>query len=128
MRTAVGLWLLAGLLSTSTGAAEPRFTLEGHHDAVTCLAYAPDGQTLATGSKDGTVRLWDAAGKERATLPGHERMVTALAFAPDGKTLATTGSTRASSCGTRPRASRRPRLPGIAARYVGSPSFRTAGR
>src|SRR5215813_9059102 len=91
MRIGVGVWLLVGLLSAAAVAREPRLTLEGHRDAVNCLAYAPDGKTLATGSKDGTVRLWDAAGKERATLPGHERMVTALAFAPDGKTFATAG-------------------------------------
>ncbi|MFI4982927.1 MAG: WD40 repeat domain-containing protein, partial [Nevskiales bacterium] len=47
------------LLPAGAWAGEPRATLEGHRDAVTCLAYAPDGKTLATGSKDGTVRLWD---------------------------------------------------------------------
>src|SRR5262245_59369155 len=91
MRASVGIGLLVAVLSAGAWAAEARLMLEGHRDAVTCLAYAPDGKTLATGSKDGTVRLWDAAGKERATLPGHERMVTALAFAPDGKALATAG-------------------------------------
>src|SRR5262249_49854291 len=31
----------------------------GHADEVTCVAYAPDGKTLATGSPDRTARLWD---------------------------------------------------------------------
>ncbi|MFE2645455.1 WD40 repeat domain-containing protein [Streptomyces nigra] len=54
------------------------------------LAVAPDGTWLATGSEDGTVRIWDrASGTCTATLAGHTAGVDALAVAPDGTWLAT---------------------------------------
>jgi WD40 repeat protein len=35
--------------------------LRGHERKVTCLAFAPEGRWLASGSYDTTVRLWDVA-------------------------------------------------------------------
>src|SRR5688572_21484896 len=71
-------------------AQEPVLTLERLRGDVHGIAYAPDGQTLATGSSDGVVKLWDVTtGKERQTLHGHRGNVCSVAFAPDGNTLAT---------------------------------------
>ena len=67
-------------------------TLEGHEDEVRALAYSPDGSTLASGSRDNTVRLWDArSGEGLKTLEGHMDEVTSVAFSPDGFTLASGG-------------------------------------
>lgn len=60
-----------------------------HGDTIYNLMFSPDGRTLATASRDGTAKLWDAAsGKLTATLR-HDRKVTRLAFTPDGQTVAT---------------------------------------
>ena len=63
--------------------------LAGHHDFVSGLAFSPDSATLATGSMDGTIRLWEtASGRQIAMLPGHMEEVTDVAFSSDGSTLA----------------------------------------
>ena len=57
--------------------------------AVRTLAFAPDGKTLASGSDDQTIRLWETTtGKEFRSVTGHRGSVQCLAFAPDCKTLA----------------------------------------
>src|SRR5262245_17815624 len=68
--------------------------LEGHRYCVHHLAFAPDGQTMASAAgelhRGGEVKLWDVAtGRERTTLAGHTASVEGVAFAPDGQQLAT---------------------------------------
>ncbi len=55
----------------------------------TSFAFSADGTTLASGSRDGTIRLWDVAtGTAQHTLTGHTSWVESVAFSPDGTTLA----------------------------------------
>jgi WD40 repeat protein/tRNA A-37 threonylcarbamoyl transferase component Bud32 len=64
----------------------------GHTAAVRAVVFSPDGQRLAGGGGDGTVRVWDAVhGKELARWPAHKAGVTGLAFDPKGRRLASTG-------------------------------------
>src|SRR5271165_4292311 len=58
-------------------------------DLVSSVAWSPDGKTLASGSDDHTVKLWEVAtAKLLSTLEGHAGSVLSVAWSPDGKTLA----------------------------------------
>ena len=80
---------VAHVYDCDTGA---KITLAGHRDFVSGLAFSPNGSRLATGSMDGTIRLWDpVTGETIASLPGHLQETTDVAFSPDGRTLASLG-------------------------------------
>ncbi|KNA23871.1 hypothetical protein SOVF_021080 [Spinacia oleracea] len=64
-------------------------TIAGHTESVLSVAFSPDGQQLASGSGDTTVRLWDIATQTPMfTCTGHKNWVLCIAWSPDGKYLA----------------------------------------
>jgi WD40 repeat protein len=63
----------------------------GNQYGMDALAFSPDGKTLATGSNEGFVRLWDIETGEayRTWQPSERGAIESVAYSPDGKILAT---------------------------------------
>jgi WD40 repeat protein/serine/threonine protein kinase len=87
--TAVGI---VGGFAWPVPLVRERAVLAGHTDSVRCLAFSPDGKTLATAGEDGTIKIWNVdSHKTSTTLRGHRGAVRSLAFSLDGQTLASGG-------------------------------------
>jgi WD40 repeat protein len=77
------------LWNTSDGSLIRTIVLKRGVTSVVGLTFSPDGQTLASGFGDYTVKLWRVSdGSLIRTLRKHAYYATTLAFSPDGQTLA----------------------------------------
>ena len=74
----------------------PIAPVSGHTDAVTSIAYSPNGNMIATSSYDRTVKLWSVHNKELiTTFPHHKKKVNSykrpvfsVAYSPEGDRVA----------------------------------------
>src|SRR5262249_17817294 len=76
----VRLWKLDG-----SAYREP---LSGHIDGVVSLAFATDGQSVVSGSRNDRIRVWNTGGTRLHELGGLRDIVTDIAFSPRGDVFA----------------------------------------
>ena len=84
------LLLILTIYLPDTSAQDLPYTVfEGHTDNIYSVTFSPDGQIIASASRDNTIRLWNAStGDTIRTLRGHRNGVNSVAFSPDGQIIA----------------------------------------
>lgn len=93
MRLVLTIALLL-VLTMPPGAARAQVGAEilwiqgGHSGPIQSIALSPDGQWIASGSKDGTIKIWRAADGKLLRTMTIWRWVRSVAFSPDGQLLA----------------------------------------
>ncbi|CAE6469540.1 unnamed protein product, partial [Rhizoctonia solani] len=63
---------------------------EGHTDSVNSVAFSPDGKSVASGSDDSTVRMWDVHSSSPIGEPlrGHSSWINSVSYSPLGNLIA----------------------------------------
>ena len=60
---------------------EDEYTLTGHANSVGSIALSPNGKTLASGSYDGEIKIWDLQKRKvKCSLKAHEKHISCLVF------------------------------------------------
>lgn len=84
--------VLVAITADTVGRLELQERLMGHSDAVSSLAFSPDGSRLASGDRGGGIRVWDVAtGTELAAFSSQSEWVESVAISADGMLLAAGG-------------------------------------
>ena len=78
MKTTFTALMICVVLTLNNYAQDvPHTVLEGHWDSVHSVSFSPDGSTIASGSTDETIRLWNTnTGTHLRTLIGHTDSVS----------------------------------------------------
>ncbi|EIW80774.1 WD40 repeat-like protein [Coniophora puteana RWD-64-598 SS2] len=68
---------------------QPFKPFTGHESGINTISYSPDGKSIATGSGDNTIRVWDAnSGRQVGnTMRGHTNDVYNISYSPSGNSL-----------------------------------------
>lgn len=69
-----------------------RHVWRGHVDMIWTLTFSPNGLFLASGSNDGSLKLWEAVSGRLLWLGRHKSFVNKLSFSPNGLMLASVGN------------------------------------
>ncbi|MEX0968250.1 MAG: WD40 repeat domain-containing protein [Bacteroidia bacterium] len=87
------LLLPAFVTAQDTVLTDANETFQGHTDDVTCIAFSYDGKTIATGSWDKRILIWDAEEMTVKTeLKGHSTAILALSFSRNSQNLLSTAN------------------------------------
>ncbi|MBN3961492.1 AAA-like domain-containing protein, partial [Nostoc sp. NMS8] len=82
------LFSLQTILSSTSTKIREQNRLEGHSDWVYSVVFSPDGKTLASASRDKTIKFWNLDTRKQITTLRGRDWVYRVVFSPDGKTLA----------------------------------------
>jgi WD40 repeat protein len=69
------------------------YPFPGHEDAVNSISFSPDGKTIASGSWDKTIKLWNIESGESQTLSGHTDKVWRVRYSPSNGNMIASAST-----------------------------------
>jgi WD40 repeat protein len=69
----------------------------GHHDAVSAVAFSPDGALILTGAEDGELILWTKDGIELQRMKDHDEAIASVVFSGDGQHFLSSSRDRTAS-------------------------------